>query len=95
MITYPILVTNSEKELVDAIQEVEFGELQNVELIDSGQPPNITVEVTRQTKDLLTLTSEIRFFHSIRIHQGEPTVAEVPFTTKCGFRARKLYRFNV
>ena len=97
MITFRVEITKDEKLLVDAIQEVEYGELLDVELDgDSGQPP-IAIDVARQTMCLLKLIQDdgVRFFHSIRIHQGQPTLAEVPGITQAGsFKCRKQHRFN-
>ncbi|HMN11171.1 MAG TPA: hypothetical protein PKD55_02455 [Bellilinea sp.] len=93
MITYTLKVSQTEKDLVDTIKELQFGEVLELELTEDQ--PTIDLTVSRQTKELLNLIQDgNRFLHSIRVHQGEPTLAEVPWRSRTGISCRKQYRFN-
>jgi hypothetical protein len=92
MLLFDVMVNTAQKALLDALKDVQFGEILDVELSsDDGKLPT---KVSRQTKDLIELVKDGNsFFRKIKIHQGEPTLAEVPYAVG-GFKCIKQYRFN-
>lgn len=86
-----IKVSDSELELLNAIREVEHGEMYGVE-VDVTEP-YVTLGVSQPCADLLTMIRNgIQYIDVLTIHNGEPSLAEVDFK-KYGFRCRKKIKF--
>lgn len=88
-------VTPEEKDLIDDVRDLQYGEIYDIEL-DKGGQPNILVSLSRPQHELVKLIREgMRFFHSVKVHQGEPAYAEVPGQTKRGkYRCKRLLKLN-
>ena len=85
------VVSCSELELLEAIREVEHGEMYGVE-VDVTEP-TITAQLSQSARDLLdTIRNGIQYIDVLTIHNGEPSLAEVDFK-KNGFRCRKKIKF--
>ena len=95
MITYNTKLTDTEKALIDDIKDLQYGEIEEVELDGDGRPQFIA-ELTRQQNDLVKLIrSGIQSFLTIKIHMSDPTYAIVPGQTRSGrWKCKKLYKFN-
>lgn len=86
-------LTSSERELLDSISQVRYGELVDVE-IPNGEAEHKDCPLTSQQMALIEIIrAGIRHFDCIKIHQGEPAMAEVSMTTEHGFRAVQKIKF--
>jgi hypothetical protein len=84
-------LTKQEKELLDAVVEVKYGEIFGVEL-DPGKP-EIEVEASQNFRSLIeAIRDGLNHISVLTIHQGDPAMAETDFKHK-GFSCRKKYRF--
>jgi hypothetical protein len=88
-----IQVAESEKELIDAIQKIEFGELLEVEIKE--EDPSFTIELEEPFCKLINVIRRdgLAFIDRIQVHQSVPTYAEVN-GSQGGFRCRKKYKFG-
>lgn len=88
-----LLLSEGEKDLIDALNLMEYGELRNIE-IDLGEPMYPTRLTQAQSK---LITEVIRVGHQnigfIKVHQKDPQFLDIPFEYK-GFRGTRLIRLN-
>jgi hypothetical protein len=90
MVRYTAVVSPKEKDLLNAIRAVQYGELFGVDI-----PQVHTVDamdVSAGERDLLTLIRDgIQYIDVLTVHNGQPTRIECD--TICnGFRCRKKIR---
>jgi hypothetical protein len=85
-------LTPSEYDLVEAIQQVCFGEIYGVE-IEQGGGQWIETNLSPAMLDLIFfIRSGVQYIDVLTVHQGQPTLAE----TDCkinGFRCRQKLKF--
>jgi hypothetical protein len=95
MILLNMRVTPEEHDLVRDIKDLQYGEIYDATIPESGGQPTIELKVTRQMRDLLELIRNgTRFFHRIQVHQSEPQYVEVPGETRFSkFKCLKRYKF--
>lgn len=94
MVDCQVSLTRRMADLLETFAEVNYGQLMDVEVPeDDGQLVKVT-QVSRPVKEFFDLLKENQFFTLIKVHQGAPTMAETPFTSKHGFRCIKQHRFN-
>jgi hypothetical protein len=88
-----LIVSKSEKKLLDATRYVRFGEMFSVEVPDGFY--EVPEQLSTAEADLLNF---IRSGHPhidiLSVHAGEPTCAEIDFCLN-GFRCRKKARFPI
>lgn len=84
MVNYSEYVTPEVKALLDDIRSIKHGSLSDVELDGTGRA-TILAELTSSQKALVDLiNSGIVSFRTIKIFQGDPSMAEVASRTAKG-----------
>ena len=86
-------LTPSEQALILTIREIGYGELVDLELddISGGQPQKVSLTAAEE-KLLKLIWDGNGFFCLIKIHDGQPAYAQVPYN-RHGFHGTKLYKF--
>jgi hypothetical protein len=91
MVIFPMVVSDAELDLMDAIREVRYGEIYGVEL--KPGPYQHKVDVSQNLHDLLiSIRDGFNDISVLTVHQGEPTIAESDFKHKT-FCCRKKIKF--
>lgn len=91
--TTRVELTGNELNLIKAIRAVEYGQLNNVEIIEGGER-QYSEQLTEPQKRLLTfIRNGNRFFHVLMIHQADPQYGDYPVEF-FGFEGRKRAKFN-
>lgn len=89
----PFTLTEAEANLLDDIQELEFGEIRLVEIHEGI--PRIYYPLDPKQDALIKLIREgTTHFDVIKVYDKKPAYAEVPgITRKSKFRCIKTYKF--
>jgi hypothetical protein len=78
MVSSDMILSDEEKQLLDAIRDVNYGEIYGVEII-SGNPKH-HVQVSANAQDLIEAIRDGQNSISVlTIHQGEPVMAETDY----------------
>ena len=88
-----VLLFRAEAELFKDIRNVEFGDIYDVEVPEEGQ----LVEMDLSPKDeilLELLRDGIREFHSIGVHNGQPSFAVITGVSRYGNRYRRKIKIS-
>jgi len=92
MLQLNIDITQREKDLIEAIREVKFGEMYGVE-IQSQSYFSEHVILTPSQHDLIqAIRNGLQDISVLSIHNGDPAFAEVDEVIN-GFRCRKKIKF--
>lgn len=78
MVLSKMILSDEEKQLVEAIHDVNYGEIYGVEI--SGGNPQHHFEVSANVEDLIeAIRDGLNNISVLSIHQGEPVMAEVDY----------------
>jgi hypothetical protein len=92
MISYKVRVSREVKDLLDAIDWLEFGEINNVEVLPD--PKKFELSVSEQKKRLIdAIHGGSCHLHKIQVHQSNPTYAEVPERSPYNHDCRRKLKF--
>ena len=93
MLQFTVLVSKKEKDLLDTIRGLGYGEIFGAEIQDA--PKTIHVDVSVYGQDLIDLLrSGVQYIDVLTVHAGEPVMAEID-QESYGFRCRKKTKFPI
>lgn len=70
------MVTKQENDLLQLIEQREYGSIYNVEILELTEP-NIKVDISTNCKLLVLAAREYSYFKEITYHRGEPRTAVI------------------
>ena len=91
MLQCTVLVSRQERDLLDAIRGLVYGEIFGADIDDAPKTFNVVVSV--YAEDLIDLLrSGVQHIDVLTVEKGEPTFAEIDQISE-GFRCRKKIKF--
>ncbi len=93
MVKYPRDITEEERRLLSTITEVGYGEILQIEIV-ADQKTTIKAQLSEARMSLINAIRDgVTYFTKIKVHQGEPAYGTSEYTSKYGYKVKKLYKF--